>query len=204
MTATDTFNQRKITIPIAVGDDVKSGTRRSTQDICLSFNRIYAVSSANGSNEKGARIYTKERPKALHAAQTYTFSKWQEELNRTTEIGLPVYLHNFVSVGSKLMVNLDLMREGFLDMQNNRLCLPPVGDGECLQLDKAQITFLTERMADQDNASRHRSMTSTMKDIHLRSEMRDRSDMNFGCSVVLLFLTLVNLGLLITVLCLLL
>ncbi len=200
MATTNSFDQRQITLPIASEGD----KRKITHDVCLAFSRIYAVSSPNGRGGKGARVYTKEKDVPLHTAQTFAFKNWQEELERKNEYGFPVYRHNFISVGPRLMVNMDLLRESYLDLPNSELFLPPFGSEGRFPLEKDQITFLTQRLAEKDNSRLGRSMTSIIRDIKERNEYRRSYEMTMGCVVVLFLAMLVNTGLLIAILCILL
>ena len=185
MANSEPFNQRKIKLPLAVDT---GGARKKTQDIYLAFSRIYAFSTPLKGDGEGALVYSKKDKKTLQTVQTFNFKALRAELERKTDKGLPVYRHNFVCVGPRLIVNMDLLRA--LEAKNNYV-----------DLDKEQITFLTERLAEKDYESRNRSLTSIMNGITERREYRQSFDMTFGCLVALSLAMLVNMGLLIAILC---
>ena len=183
MANSEPFNQRKIKLPLAVDT---GGARKKTQDIYLAFSRIYAFSTPLKGDGEGALV---------------NFKALRAELERKTDKGLPVYRHNFVCVGPRLIVNMDLLREAFLDTKIQRLTFPLDSKNNYVDLDKEQITFLTERLAEKDYESRNRSLTSIMNGITERREYRQSFDMTFGCLVALSLAMLVNMGLLIAILC---
>lgn len=198
MANSEPFNQRKIKLPLAVDT---GGARKKTQDIYLAFSRIYAFSTPLKGDGEGALVYSKEDKKPLQTVQTFNFKALRAELERKTDKGLPVYRHNFVCVGPRLIVNMDLLREAFLDTKIQRLTFPLDAKNNYVDLDKEQITFLTERLAEKDYESRNLSLTSIMNGITERREYRQSFDMTFGCLVALSLAMLVNMGLLIAILC---
>lgn len=190
--------KRSIILPIA-GEGEK---RKTTTEIELAFKRILVVTSPQGTGGKGALIYIKGRKEPLQTAQTYTFKNWQEEIEqKDKKYGFPKYRQNFVSLGPRMMINMDLIDENYLDLSDNTLCLPPKDEGEKFPLDKSQIKFLTERYAERDNRWFHNSARINMSEMFLRRDMTENFEGISGFLLVLGILLIVNTGLLIAILC---
>ncbi|MBO5619412.1 MAG: hypothetical protein J5902_05440 [Paludibacteraceae bacterium] len=190
------IEQRAITLPIASEGE----KRKSTTDVTLAFKRILVVTSPQGTGGKGALIYIAGRKEPLQTAQTFSFKNWQDEIERKDEkYGYPIYRHNFLSVGPRMMVNMDVIDESYLDLSSNTLCLPH--EGEKFPLDKTQIRLITERYAERDNRWFRKSFDNTLLEMRKRKEIKDSFDSTFGCLILILIVLIINMALLITILC---
>jgi len=197
----DQFNQRKITLPIA-GEGEQ---RKTTTDVVYPLRNILAVTTPQGTGGKGAYVYLWGHFKSVRTAQTFSFKNWQEMIeSKDPKTGLPRYNHQFVSLGSKMMVNLERLDDQFLDVDANALVFKGLEEDKKLVLpldNKEQFTYLTERLAEKSNKKYRLNSDGFLKDFFRHKELKNDIELILGALVFIALLILINTGLLIAVLC---